>query len=166
MLDKPFDAVARALGTFLDPTLFMGSIDSLQILGNVLNWIADTTIKAIAGFQGLMFAIMQTIINVANDLASFIPGMGNDKFGKSMPVNEAFNAGIDDILEKYFKGLEDGKAAVQMQTTINGGIRIENQFKENMEPDRIAFSLKEQLMKAAANPTQAQGQTFRKAGIN
>jgi hypothetical protein len=164
MLDKGFDAIARSIGFFLDPSFFLGFIDVFQVLGSVLNFVADATVMAIAGFQGLMFAIMQTIINIANDLASFLPGMGKNTFGPTVDVGEAFNAGIDDILEKYFKGLEDGKTAVQMQTNIYGGIKIENQFKENLEPDRIAISLKDQLMKTVQNPTQGKGKSLAYGG--
>ena len=37
------------------------------------------------------------------------------------------------------------------------------QFKEQLEPDRIAFALKEQLYKAMKNQTQAKGSSLQGA---
>ena len=67
--------------------------------------------------------------------------------------------------ERSLKSFEDQFGAeqtpvVQQVNHFHGGIEIRNQFKENLEPDRIAFTIKEQILKAGTNRTQARNRTL------
>ena len=53
-----------------------------------------------------------------------------------------------------------GRAAPVAQTNvtnIHGGIKIVQEFKDNAEPDRVAFAVKDILAKTARNPTSMKG---------
>ena len=144
-----FDAVAQFIAPIFQVSLYA------RILINVLEFLATTLLLARATFQGFIYAVMEMI----NQLMSFFTGGGFD-FGK---VREAFNAGIDDLLNEALGNVNSGDAVVNSVTNI-GKVEIKNQFKENLEPDRIAFSLTKQLMKVAQNPTQAKGRQFAPVG--
>jgi hypothetical protein len=146
-----FDGVADFLSPIFRVSFYFEGLIS------VMEWIADTTAKVIAGFQGLTFAILQLFTNLWNKVAEFVPGMS--EIGPSGSVAEAFNSGVDDILTKYFDRSNEGKGISGQTVNINK-VEIKNNFKENLQPDRIAFSLKEQLLKVSQNPTQARGRSF------
>lgn len=124
--------------------------------GNFVDAIAfagEKMILATAAFQGFAFAALQLFDNLSEGKI----------FGITDDVARAFNAGIDDVIMKnqnLLRGLSDETPIVSQVNNFNGGIKIENQFKENLQPDRIAFTLKEQLLKIARNPTQATGRTI------
>jgi hypothetical protein len=146
-----FDGVAEFISPLFRVSYYVGA------LVDIITLLADTTVKTIAGFQGLYFAITQGITNMINYVRS---KFGLDSIAPSAGLGDAFNAGVDDILEKYFSKIGEGKGIVQQNVNVNGGVHINNSFKENMEPDRIAFSLKSQFLKAANNRTQARGRSL------
>lgn len=79
------------------------------------------------------------------------------------------DAGLQAALDKSFAGGKGrgkggtsagGRTAPVAQnhtTNIHGGVKIIQEFKENAEPDRVAFSVKDVFQKLAANPTQVKG---------
>lgn len=147
-----FDAF-DALAEFISP-LFQVSIYA-RAAASVLEFLANTLLLARATFQGIVFALLELF----NQVKSFFTGGGFD----FSSVSTAFNAGIDALLEEALGQVNSGEAVVNQVTNI-GKVEIKNQFKENMEPDRIAFSLTKQLMKAAQNPTQSRGRPFAALG--
>lgn len=135
----PLFQVSTWLNVIMDP--LDGFVTLLEDLGKV-------SILAWAGLQGFFFGIYQFVDNIRSGK---IMGM----FGG---VGKAFSAGVDDILEKNWDRM-NGKAggAVSNQITNIGKVEIRNDFKENQEPDRIAFTMKDQLLKAARNAVQGRG---------
>lgn len=101
----------------------------------------------------------------------FSDGMALPKIDLGKGLTDAFLGGANDVFDRYYK---DGKAIggkekaeeekkktiVNSGTTINGGVTIKNEFREQMEPDRIANSLVKTLMSVAENPRQAAGQSM------
>ena len=100
--------------------------------------------------------------------------------GQFLNISKAFSQ-IKDIkqyaggflvenIEKHLKGFEALKArgrgvqdAPKPENIVNiGKVEIKNQFKENYEPDRIAVTIKETLLKAAQSPidTTSRDQVF------
>lgn len=73
-------------------------------------------------------------------------------------MGTAFDQGMNDffarVLEQQKDMLVKDKNVSQQNTNI-GKIEIRQDFKENMEPDRIAMSLMKVLQDVATNPTQA-----------
>ncbi len=72
-----------------------------------------------------------------------------------------FDAAVSSVLEDNLDPVTGDirGATITNQTNIDR-IEIRNEFKETLEPDRIAFSLVEQLEKTAQNPTQSRGRQF------
>ena len=155
----PILACVDAAAQFLSPIFEMGNWIKiatfvLEPLVSVLEDLGIVSVLAWAGFQGLLFGLMQFIDNLKS---------GNI-LGAFTGVADAFNAGVTDIIDKNLKGLGDQSGAIVNQVTNIGKVEIKNQFKENNEPDRIAFSLTKQLMKVAQNPTQSRGRQFAPVG--
>lgn len=144
-----FDAIAK----FISP-IFKLSIYA-KMAASVLEFLATTLLLARATFQGIIFALMELF----NQVMSFFQGGGFN----FQAIQDAFNAGIDQLLEEALGQVNTGEATVNQVTNI-GKVEIKNQFKEQMEPDRVAFSLTKQLMKAAQNPTQSRGRQFSPVG--
>jgi len=134
----------------------------VNLLVSLLESVSDMIVHTIALFQALFNVIVQGVINVINDLASVF-GMGNNYAGQTMSINEAFADGINSIMDQYTEQINQGKAISNTNQYINK-VEIKNQFKENLEPDRIAFTLRDQLLKVATNPNSAPGKSFRAAG--
>lgn len=150
------DFVAEKIAfLFQRATILKLAFPLLETFVDFLDLIGKTVVLATAGLNGLFFALFQLVENLASGkILSAFDGVG-----------DAFNAGINDTLEKNLKNLGvEQNPVVSQVTNINGGIKITNEFRENLEPDRIAFNLKEQLMKVAQNPSQARGRNFTRAG--
>lgn len=141
----------------------------LDISGNILiaifQWIADGMIflgRVMVGWLSVIAGITNTIIGFMFDLVNLNFA---DMFS-NIPKN--FMEGFNDFFNKYDP---QQKLMTQEERIVSGNnikidkIEIQNSFKEQMEPDRIAFTLKEQLIKAALNPQQATGRSLRANAI-
>lgn len=133
-----------------------------ELLLDLLNWFAETleevamvVITVLGIIQGAMYAVLESILAIKN--------MEFKGIGKR--VEMAFMDGFGDFTKKYYKrfGGGDSENAVSQKITNIDKIEINNQFKEQMEPDRIAFTMRDQFMKAAASPSQARGRSQRGA---
>lgn len=146
----PISTVIDALANFIAPLFEITTwadvgLPVLDAIASIFEGLGEASILAYAGLQGLFFAIYQFADNIRQGkLLSVLSGVG-----------DAFNGGVQDILDKNFARLQQPGGAVMNQVTNIGKIEIRNDFKENQEPDRIAYTLKNQLLKAAANPRQA-----------
>lgn len=129
----------------------------MEKFGNVLMFIG----KVIVGFFAIISGIMQSMLQ----LVIMFQERDFSGFGKKM--TGAFMEGFDLHFEKYFPKdkVQLDKVPVSGQNIQVDKVVINNQFKEQMEPDRIAFALKDQLMKAAANPLQASRTSMAGKGI-
>jgi hypothetical protein len=160
LLERASKAIQVIIGPFMEVVDFFAELLApmfqtsfyLQLLAPLmegfvvmLEGIAKVVMLARAGLEGVFFAIFQFVENL---MALKFTNLGEG-------VGTAFNAGVDSILEKYASKLGGDDAPVTTNFVNIGKVEIKNQFKENAEPDRIAFSLTEQLMKVAQNPTQA-----------
>lgn len=148
---QPFADIFDKLATWISP-LFRISY-YVEILTDMLTFLADVLMLAQAGFNGILFAIFEFV----NQVSELITGGGFD-FAK---IGEAFNGGIDNMIERNLTAINNGTGAVVQQTTNIGKVEIRNDFKEQMEPDRIAFTMRDQLLKAANNPGQTSGRSLR-----
>lgn len=149
------DVFARALGGLLDPTLLFGFFNMVQLLGDVLEWVVTKIGQAMMAFQGIVFFFMEMV----NQIRSFITGNGFDG-GKTL---DAANYGMEMMYEKIFGKIDKGEGAVAQQV-VNQNIHMQNNFKEMLEPDRVAFTIRDELLRAARNKTQANGRGMEAAG--
>jgi hypothetical protein len=75
-------------------------------------------------------------------------------------MNMGFGDRFDQIYEMRMRKIQEAmdKGDITPKTEVHiGKVTIENKFKENMEPDRIAFTMRDQLLKLANNNIQAKG---------
>lgn len=117
-------------------------------------WMSVALVALIAFTQGFFFAIFQIIENL--------------KAGKILSafdnVNEAFEAGVvgfGEIVEKARQDAEGQDTVLKNNVNI-GTVNISNKFKENLQPDRIAFSLVKQLTSVGQNGTTARNRPLKK----
>lgn len=157
VLRDGFDLLARGLGTFLDPSKFLGFINLVTIFTTVLEFLAKTLGLAMMGFQGLALWIMEFV----NQVGQLLTGNGFDM----SQVNAAGNFGMEEMYKRIFGNIEEGKGGIVNQT-VNMDVKMQNNFKEMMEPDRVAFTIKDQLLKASRNKTQASGRGMEAAGAS
>ena len=127
-----------------------------------LNKIFEILGRTIVGLLSIVAGVTNSIIGMVFDLKE-----GNFKAAfKNIVPN--FQEGMTDLYRQFYKppGMVDLSNQQTAQTKIEiDKIEINNAFKENAEPDRIAFTLKEQLLKAALNPTQAAGRSLSGATV-
>lgn len=159
MIFAPLMAVMNAAAEFISPLFqmtnwIMVAQAVLEPLVDILEALGTVSILAWAGLQGLFFGLFKIIENISSGKI----------LGAFTGVSDAFNAGVNDIIENNMKNLRNPEGAIVNQVTNIGKVEIKNQFRENMEPDRIAFGLTKQLMKVAQNPTQSRGRQFAPVG--
>lgn len=132
---------------------------SMNFLASGMELVRDTVLVVSATFNGLSSSMALFAVNLGTIFDSLFSG--NFAALKSNPfegLSGAFDDGFTEFLAKATKpGVQGGQAFVNNTTNINGAITIRNEFKEQQEPDRVAFTIKDQLLKAAQNPTGAAG---------
>ena len=122
-----------------------------------LDKISKAFAMVFAGIQGFLFGLFETVMQIK----SLFGGKGFS-FGA---IKQASDAGAQDMFEKIFGKIEDGEGGVvSMQQNI-GKVEIRQDFKEQMEPDRVAFTVAKTLTDIARNPTQAQGRGYAFSGV-
>jgi hypothetical protein len=150
-----FDALARFAAISPVMNIFFWFLDKLM---STLEYVTERIAVAVAAFQGLAFALMEMIIQIKN--AIMLKGFNGAAIG------DAFSGGVDMMLAELFPKIaakiDDGSATPQQTVNISK-IEIKNDFKEMLEPDRVAFTIKDQILKAARNSTSARGNGFSKA---
>lgn len=134
----------------------------LWILTKVLTIIADfmTGLATQAALLQAIIEAMGTAIFYAFDriLNGSFKNLGTD-------VWSTFQMDAKDAFKKNLELLKNPDASmVQSNTTNIGTVTIQNQFKEQMEPDRIAFTLQSQLLNLSRNPRSARNQTIQNTG--
>jgi hypothetical protein len=122
-----------------------------ELLIDILDGVTTGLALAVGGFQGLLWGIMAFIDQIKSGLTG--GGFSMDAVGT------AFDAGVNEILERVFGSIDGGTATVNQVQNI-AKVEINQQFKEQQQPDRIAFALKDQLTKIDQNRTSARGRSF------
>jgi hypothetical protein len=147
LLLEGFDALARVIA--VSPML-KGFVSLLETALDALEFLVNVFVFAVATFNGLAFAILEFIEQVKQAV-----GLGGDPafgFGGGDPA-AAFDAGMEEIFKRVFGEGDEGIP----QSVINiNKVEQRFDFKEKIEPDRVAFTVVDQLKKAAANRTGAQ----------
>ena len=157
-----FDFLARLIAPLfgmdatINPIINLISllVDGLHVLGMAFLRIGSTV-------AGLGATIGQFAFNIRNfTFRDFL----DDRSGKAFSgMGDAFDESYNDFFAKGLKHAADERdkdGIVKQTVNINGGVNITNQFKENQEPDRVAFTIKDQILRAAAAPLTANGGAF------
>lgn len=163
-----FEGLATALEFVRD--IFINFLANLQGIFFALFRIFEvfTTMFStlLSGFRDLITNFFTNIMS--GDLTKMGQAFSlkplTDKMTPLSEIGVAYNAGYEDIVNRYMGSVmnpEKGgtKAIVNRNTNIDKVV-INNAFKEQLEPDRIANSLVKTLMEVADNPTQAKGSSL------
>jgi hypothetical protein len=139
----------------------------LDLSGNILLGLLEQFIKFMEQLGHAIVFILSTISGIISSLMGMVYQLVEGNFRKvGANIGKDFMDGFNEVYAKRFQrtGMTgDSEGAVSNKITNIDKIEINNQFKEQMEPDRIAFVLKEQLVKAALNPQQSSGRSLRSA---
>lgn len=153
---EPFFRIFNAAAEGIAPVFRLSNL--LVLFVGIMKKLSEVVLLSLAGIQGAIFAILQVLDNLkAGKFTDITAGVG-----------KAFDAGAESFFEavnRKTQNPETGETAVASNVTNINKVEIKNEFKEQFEPDRIAFSLKDQLLKAAQNPTAAKGKGFALTGL-
>jgi ABC-type multidrug transport system fused ATPase/permease subunit len=150
VFDEGMNNIAEILAPFFEFVMY----PAVNLFVEILSGVSKAIMLAVSGFQGLAFAIMEFVMQIK----SAIMGKGFDA-GK---IGEAFDDGVTTMIERIEGKLGNGDNVTK--STINMNVSQKFEFKQEMEPDRIAFTVKDQLLKIAQNPTAARGMTGASSG--
>lgn len=149
------DVFAMALGKILDPTLLFGFINMVDVGLAILNFFVTTLGLAMMAFQGIAFFFLELI----SQIKSMLTG-GGFHGGQTL---EAANDGMLQMYEKIWGKLDKDEGGTS-KSVVNMDVKMQNNFKEMLEPDRVAFTIRDELLKASRNKTQANGRGNEAAG--
>lgn len=152
-IDKLLNAIAGNLA-FIFRTSFL-----FEALATALETLESIVVSVIGGMIGAISALVGAAKNLFS--GEFSKAFSADEFANIFK----FSSGefFKDVLGKDKFGA-DGDSVPKSLVNINK-VEIRNDFKEKIEPDRVAFTVKDQLLKAAQNPTQAVGRSFSVSGV-
>lgn len=146
------DMLSGILGWFVTKEYL---VSFFEILAEALEWVAEKIVLALSAISGFGAAIGQMIADIQDMRFS---GMGGR-------MTEAFGSGAWDYYKKVYKISESGETPVSQHVTNIGTVNVNQQFKEQMEPDRIAMAFTDLLKKVSMNPTQSTFSRPSKAGM-
>ena len=147
---------------FDELALLIAPLFKVSIYARAANWALNGLAYGLIVIRATIEGINSLLWQIIMQFNHFIVGGGID-WGS---IASSFNRGFDKVMAEAYGGVQSGDSIVKNVTNI-GKVEIKNQFKENMEPDRIAFSLTKQLAKVAQNPGQSNGRTMTQvAGAN
>ncbi len=152
-LTSMFDFFARLLAPIFQVTL-TGNIllDLLDGLAAVFEFVGFVVIQSMALISASFAALFSLVENFK---AKILTG------GLGSTVADAFFSEFDRFVAKNPIGQSEGNAVGANVTNIGTqNIAINNAFKEQQEPDRIAFTLKDQIRKLSQAPRQGRGNSF------
>lgn len=150
----PFTAIFDALAKWIAPMFEISSwidlaADSLITLATLMS-VFDGQI------QGLGATVREFLRYLTHE------DMIKNPTGIFSSSGKAFTDTFDKVMNENLATLQSGETAnVSKSITNIGKVEIRNDFKQQMEPDRIAFTIKDQLLKAAANPGQSANRSLR-----
>jgi hypothetical protein len=137
-----FNGLAELIAPIFTDIFYAIIKDVTEIANTILTIVGLATM----GFQALSLAFLEFF----NQLKNLFSGDGF----KFSAIGDAFDFGMEDTYNRIFGKIGDGSGATSNQITNINKVEINNAFKENAQPDRVAFTMKEQIMKAAMNTAQ------------
>jgi len=157
-----FDTLAHLIAPLFETSGWISLIaDALYLLSDALKVVATVLTYVFAAISGLM----EGFLNVAQRIADF--SFADILTGKA-DFQGAFTDGFKEEYSRYLskaslmgKPGEDGSVNNTSSHVTNiGKVEVRQDFKENMEPDRIAASFVKVIGELGKNPTQASGRSF------
>lgn len=132
-------------------------ITLVEGLASVFDFLGDVVVGILSLVSGIVHSIVSIYAHIARmDFLGLLKG-GQFKDGWEGGKDFWNNA----------QGMKPGDKELPVAANVThiGSVTIQQQFKEQMEPDRIAFSVVDMLNKVASNPTQAANGSLRGLGV-
>jgi len=164
------------MNRFTEIGLLMGRISAVFIAGfdelarlaavspvmDMLFWFLDKFVSSLHFVTKAVALAMSTLQGVGT-MISLIMDKPITELLESSALGDAFDIGTQDMLADLFpeiaSKIDDG-TGLSGQTVNIGKVEIKNDFKDLMEPDRVAFTIRDQLLKAAMNSTGSKVTNF------
>lgn len=163
---RPFMDMVDSLATAIMPIFRVTTWGELLItflykLADAIRFFALGITGWLAAFSGVMEGFLNVILKLQE--FSFMDVLSGDA-----NLGEAFTSGFKQEFMRYLnKANQPGKPDengnvlnTSSHVTNIGKVEVRQDFKENMEPDRIAASFVKVIGEIGRNPTQAQGRSF------
>lgn len=174
-LTKEFFKFSTGLEFLLSP------MDSLIQVFEFLGKAVVTVMAAISATFAGVFRMVENFQRIQREpiqdkgtKGTVLTALLGEPLAKLATTNRSMGEGVagtwqdefDAFIKDNLRTVQDGKGVQNNVTNNNfsGNITIKNDFKEQQEPDRVAFKMSEQLQKLGANRTQAKGRSL-KAGF-
>ena len=179
-----FDGIARFIAPMFEVTTYLSPLLSLlEFFATALQVVADslTIVYALLnGFFGGLVEGFKVLVNIIPILLKeLLAGIISQSMGGTMDftktqaafsdgllgIDRAMTAGMEDVFNRSVAGVEGPEAEKHVANNVThiGAVNVRQDFKENMEPDRIASSLIKTLSAIAKNPTQSNGRSMQGA---
>lgn len=140
----------------------------LDLSGNMILWVFEQIAITFESVVAVVAFALSGISGLMNSLIGMVFRMKELDFSNFMSSTERdFNEGFDDMFAKFYQRRGGGSGAdsvVASNITHIDNVNINQHIKEQVEPDRIAFSAVNAFSKLVQNPTQAMN-TRLKAGM-
>ena len=143
---------------------------SLMGFADVVKWFAEGIMLAWSAVRGVVAGMMDFITTVITNIQVIMGNLMNGNFADmNLGTENAFaNFGkgfmeeMDKSFNRVYNPTMDGNVdnAKVVSQVNNYDVKMNNSFKEVLQPDRIAFTIKEQLEKGSTNRTSAKGNSF------
>jgi hypothetical protein len=129
---------------------------SHEILWESLLTFIETFAHVIEGLGNIIVALIAGISASMRILMTIADAWTARDFKKMYGIFDQMKDGYNIVWDKFHPNATQNIDNSQIgKTAINiDNVNINNQFKEQMEPDRVAFALVDQLKRAAVNQTQ------------
>lgn len=140
--------------------------DVLALQEKVINTLKQLALELIATFTPLLEYFKQ---HQAAGVGASVGGMGlgqaNEEYGPGFGYWRTFKDTAHNYFEDAMKQLMDPNSNMTVAQVVNvGSVNISQSFKEQMEPDRIAFAIRDTFLEAARNPISPRGSVTRNTG--
>lgn len=143
------DGIAQMVAWVMSNELLLNSV--LWFFEQLTTMLEQVVIVVAFALSGVS-ALMNTIIGIAFRMSQ----LDFSNFGSRTAKD--FNEGFDDMFAKFYQRRGGGSGqdtVVASNITHIDNLNINQHIKEQVEPDRIAFSAVNAFSKLAQNPTQA-----------
>lgn len=143
---------------------------TLSVIVDVVGSLADTFLELYAAFRGIIASIVIFITSFISNIAQLFENFSAGKFFKSGMfdgIENSFSEAMQFGAEEFTKTVnrfraptltpEGAEGARVVQQVNNYDVTMNNAFKEVLQPDRIAFTIQDQLEKASQNRKSSRG---------
>lgn len=141
---------------------------TLELLTGSIRTLADAFLNLYAAFRGIISGIFGMIAQIVLNAQMMIKNILSGNFSDiGFGTENVFGTFMKDGADEFMKAIDrfraptlnaEGEENAKVVNAVNNyDVTMNNSFKEVLQPDRIAFTIQDQLQKASQNRTSARG---------